>query len=286
MTRSKKPLPPDGEGNSEGPLPLGEDAVSAAGDEPEFSLEQLSQAYAKVIRAQGVNRAPNQNIPPAEDVPRSPKPTESELSDEDDLELVTGELLDPVELDDRRDDAPCRISETTVLESILFVGSPPDLPLTARQLAGMMRDISPKEIAGLVAQLNEQYAAQGAAYRIVQQEKAYQLALLDELKPVRDAFYGEVRSAQLTQQAVEVLAVVAYNQPVSRSQIDKIRQRPSGAILSQLSERQLLAIDPQSESGRDRQYITTDRFLKLFGLGEIGDLPQAQEVDNIDEFFA
>jgi chromosome segregation and condensation protein ScpB len=46
-----------------------------------------------------------------------------------------------------------------------------------------------------------------------------------------------------------------------------------------------LAIDPQSESGRDRQYITTDRFLKLFGLGEIGDLPQAQEVDNIDEFF-
>jgi segregation and condensation protein B len=285
MTRSKKPLPPDSEGNSDGPLPLAEDAVSAAGDEPEFSLEQLSQAYAKVIRAQGVNRAPNQNIPPAEEVPRSPKLTESELSDEDDLELVTGELLDPVELDDRRDDAPCRISETTVLESILFVGSPPDLPLTARQLAGMMRDISPKEIAGLVAQLNEQYAAQGAAYRIVQQEKAYQLALLDELKPVRDAFYGEVRSAQLTQQAVEVLAVVAYNQPVSRSQIDKIRQRPSGAILSQLSERQLLAIDPQSESGRDRQYITTDRFLKLFGLGEIGDLPQAQEVDNIDEFF-
>jgi segregation and condensation protein B len=259
---------------------------SPAGDEPEFSLEQLSQAYAKVIRAQGGNHAAVSGPTSAEaESPARIANDNADASDEDDLELVAGELLDPVELDDRRDDAPCRISETSVLEAILFVGSPPDLPLTARQLASMMRDISPKEIAGLVSQLNEQYAAQGAAYRIIQNEKAYQLALVEELNSIRNAFYGEVRSAQLTQQAVEVLAVVAYNQPISRSQIDKVRQRPSGAILSQLSERHLLAIDPQSETSRDRLYITTDRFLKLFGLGEIGDLPQAQEVDNIDEFF-
>lgn len=262
----------------------GDQAPSAAasapfGDEAEFSLEQLSQAYAKVIRAQGNSGAPPATAGAGQSAEQPP------TGDDDDLELANAELLDPVELDDRRDDAPCRISETSVLESILFVGSPPDLPLTARQLASMIRDISPKEIPGLVTQLNEQYAAQNAAYRIVQLDKAYQLALVDELKPIRDAFYGEVRSAQLTQQAVEVLAVVAYNQPITRSQVDKIRQRTSGALLSQLAERHLLAIDPQSEGSRDRQYITTERFLKLFGLGEIGDLPQAQEVDNIDEFF-
>lgn len=284
MTRSKKQPPDDLTPPAEAGIPEAT-AADSSGDEPEFSLTQLSQAYAKVIRAQGAHRAPEpSSTPPAADR-QLPDPDSSEPSEEDDLELAAEELLDPVELDDRRDNAPCRISETSVLESILFVGSPPDLPLTARQLASMMRDISPKEIAGLVAQLNEQYSAQGAAYRIVKNEKAYQLALLEELQPIRNAFYGEVRSAQLTQQAIEVLAVVAYNQPISRSQIDKIRQRPSGAILSQLTERQLLAIDPQSESSRDRQYITTERFLKLFGLGEVGDLPQAQEVDNIDEFF-
>lgn len=282
MTRSKKQPPNDETGSAEAELP-DEVAAASAGEEPEFSLEQLSQAYAKVIRAQGANRL--QESTPATPDRKGPAPESTETSDEDDCELVAEELLDPVELDDRRDDAPCRISETTVLESILFVGAPPDLPLTARQLASMMRDISPKEIAGLVAQLNEQYTAQGAAYRIVKNEKAYQLALLDELQPIRNAFYGEVRTAQLTQQAIEVLAIVAYNQPISRSQIDKIRQRPSGALLSQLTERQLLSIDPQSESSRDRQYITTERFLQLFGLGEVGDLPQAQEVDNIDEFF-
>jgi segregation and condensation protein B len=269
---------PDDSAQNEEPIDAA-DAPSGA-DEVEFSLEQLSQAYAKVIRGQANHQgAANEGEPIAGG-------TEATPSVEDDLELANSEVLDPVELDDRRDDAPCRITETSVLESILFVGAPPDLPLTAKRLASMMRDISPKEIPGLVEQLNQQYADQNAAYRIVLKEKAFQLAITEDLDSIRSGFYGEVRSAQLTQQAIEVLAVVAYNQPISRNQIDKIRQRPSGALLSQLSERQLLAIDPQSESSRDRLYITTERFLKLFGLGELGDLPQAQEVDNIDEFFS
>lgn len=269
--------------NSEPILPAEErDAEELIGDEIEFSLEQLSQAYAKVIRSQAGSGS--QTGSGTETEPSSP--TESAgAAEEDDAELANSEVLDPVELDDRRDDAPCRITETSVLESILFVGAPPDLPLTAKRLASMMRDISPKEIPGLVGQLNELYDAQGTAYRIIEKDKAYQLALREELQSIRTGFYGEVRSAQLTQQAIEVLAVVAYNQPISRTQIDRIRQRPSGAVLSQLTDRQLLAIDPQSESSRDRHYITTERFLQLFGLGELGDLPQAQEVDNIDEFF-
>lgn len=256
----------------------GLDPEELVGDEIEFSLEQLSQAYAKVIRGQANSGNGSEAEPPS--------PTESPAeTDDEDAELANSEVLDPVELDDRRDDAPCRITETSVLESILFVGAPPELPLTAKRLASMMRDISPKEIPGLVQQLNELYAAQGTAYQIIEKDKAFQLTLREDLESIRAGFYGEVRSAQLTQQAIEVLAVVAYSQPISRSQIDRVRQRPSGAVLSQLTDRQLLAIDPQSESSRDRHYITTERFLKLFGLGELGDLPQAQEVDNIDEFF-
>ena len=148
----------------------GADAPTGA-DEVEFSLEQLSQAYAKVIRGQATHQGAASE---SETVP-----SESELAAnvEDDLELANSEVLDPVELDDRRDDAPCRITETSVLESILFVGAPPDVPLTAKRLASMMRDISPKEIPGLVDQLNQQYAAQNAAYRVISKDKAFQFNL-------------------------------------------------------------------------------------------------------------
>lgn len=254
----------------------GDDAVvpNPEIDEIEFSLDQLSEAYAKVLRGQGGAIAGD-----------DPIVTGPGGDTEDPADLDAGEVLDPVDLDDRRDDAPCPITEMSVLEAILFVGVPPDVRLSAKKLASLMRDISPKEIPLLVNELNQRYEAEGAAYRITHQNGNYQLVLSEDLHAIRDPFYGEVREAQLTHQAVEVLAIVAYHQPVARSQVDKIRHRPSGAVLSQLCERKLLALDPASESTRDRRYVTTDRFLQLFGLAEIGDLPQAQEVDNIDEFF-
>ena len=79
--------------------------------------------------------------------------------------------------------------------------------------------------------------------------------------------------------AVEVLSLVAYNQPITSEKISALRGHPSGAIVSQLVRRQLLQMKRPKESPRTPVYHTTPRFLRLFGLEDLEDLPQAQEVE-------
>ena len=88
---------------------------------------------------------------------------------------------------------------------------------------------------------------------------------------------------RLSQSVIDVLAVVAYNQPVTRDQVDKIRGRSSGSVLNQLVRRELLSIEPGKTDPKVRYYSTTDRFLDLFHLEEIADLPQSHEVSDIEE---
>jgi len=146
-----------------------------------------------------------------------------------------------------------------------------------------MRDVSPKEVKALVEELNESYQREGAAYRIVLQDKAYRMELASEFESVRERFYGEVRTARLSQPAIDVLSIVAYHQPISREQVDKIRIRKSGSLLTQLLRRQLLDIRTTDTSPPKRQYVTTEKFLNMFGLEGLEDLPQAHEVSSIDE---
>ena len=97
--------------------------------------------------------------------------------------------------------------------------------------------------------------------------------------PVRNRFYGKVREARLSQAAVDVLAIVAYQQPLSSEQVSRLRGRPCSHVLSQLVRRGLLRIERRGEKLRTPYYFTTDRFLELFGLESLEDLPQSEELD-------
>ena len=88
-----------------------------------------------------------------------------------------------------------------------------------------------------------------------------------------------MREARLSQAAIDVLAIVAYQQPLSAEQIGAVRGKPSGAVLSQLVHRGLLRIERQPGKRPNVQYFTTDRFLHLFGLQTLADLPQSEELD-------
>lgn len=254
----------------------------------ELSLDQLSQAYAEVLRSQNVDRAPTDTLP------RDDEPNDvSDRLDAQQQALVdlatsrrepTAPGLDPVE-EDERDNAPCPIQPDTLLEAILFVGAPPDVKLTSRKIASVMRDVSPKEINQLVKQLNKRYETANAPYRIVSESGNLQLKLLDdpELAQVRRQFYGEVRQARLSQAAVEVLSIVAYHQPVTREEVEKIRGKPSGALLNQLTRRLLVAFEVTDTKPRKRLYRTTERFLELFGLDSVDDLPQTSAATDLEE---
>jgi segregation and condensation protein B len=156
---------------------------------------------------------------------------------------------------------------------MLFVGNRDSSPLPPAKAAELMRGVEPGEIAGLVDELNARYDAAGCAYQIVSEGAGYRLTLRAEHHPLREKFYGRVREAKLSQSAVDVLAVVAYQQPLTGEQVGRLRGRPSGHILAQLVHRQLLRIEREGPR-RTARYYTTERFLELFGLASLDDLPR------------
>jgi segregation and condensation protein B len=95
---------------------------------------------------------------------------------------------------------------------------------------------------------------------------------------LRDRFYGRVRDARLSRAAVDVLAIVAYRQPVTARQIAELRGRPSGRLLAQLVRRRLLRVHRPAGPRAPAEYQTADRFLELFGLGSVDDLPQSEDL--------
>jgi segregation and condensation protein B len=102
--------------------------------------------------------------------------------------------------------------------------------------------------------------------------------LREEFNFVRERLYGRPRAARLSPAAIEVLAIVAYNEPVTAEQVARLRGTASGPVLAQLVRRELVKIE---RSGDKRQacYITAPRFLELFGLASLQDLPRSKDVD-------
>lgn len=171
----------------------------------------------------------------------------------------------------------CPVSPQTILEALLFVGNRDGLPITARQAAELMRGVETGEIGDLVDALNQRYASRGCPYHIVDEDAGYRLTLHKSFTSLRDRFYGRIREARLSQAAVDVLAIVAYRQPISAEQIRQLRGKPSGRLLSQLVRRGLLRVQRGESPPRKLLYSTDSRFLELFGLDSLDDLPQSEE---------
>lgn len=235
------------------------DASAAETPTPDVSLEQLSDAFQQMLDPEGAAAA------------------SAEVADEEAAELAADESIDAVE-DDDADDA-CPISPQTILEAMLFVGDANNEPLTAERVAELIRGVEPEEVDELVQELNTQYEATGRPYEIRTEAAGFRLALREEFRRVADRFYGRVKEARLSQAAIEVLALVAYNQPLSSHKVNELRGHPSGPILSQLVRRELLRMERPTEKPRTPVYHTTPRFLQLFGLSKIEELPQAEELE-------
>ena len=248
-------------------------------DEHGLPLDELTQAYADLI-ARGddpYTPLPDADAGPAdlladEDAAEDSADDSAEESEQADDPAQSAEPPDPVE-----SEAACEVSPRTILEAMLFVGHPENLSLTSEKVASLMRGVRAQEIDELVAELNRGYDEEGCPYRIESTGAGYRLVLRDEFHSLRDVFYGRVKAAKLSQAAVDVLAIVAYRQPLTREDVDALRGRPSGALLAQLVRRQLLRVERSHDQPRTPRFCTTDRFLQLFGLHGLGDLPQTPE---------
>jgi segregation and condensation protein B len=163
-----------------------------------------------------------------------------------------------------------------LLEALLFMGG---APLTTERAAQAIRGLSPSQFTEAIQTLSREYQRQGRPYGIHLQDNGYVLKLRSEFKSIEERLYGLNRQARLSSAAIDVLSLVAYRQPVSKQDIDGIRGSDSGGILRQLLRRGLVRVtDRQEKSGREIFYATTPRFLELFQLNSLDELPQTQDL--------
>tara|TARA_B100000945_G_scaffold318227_1_gene322640 strand:+ start:1496 stop:2296 length:801 start_codon:yes stop_codon:yes gene_type:complete len=189
------------------------------------------------------------------------------------------ENAEPVSFQEVSEEA-AELSPRSILEAMLFVGDPGGQPLEAAKVAAMMRGVSVQEIDALVSDLNRGYDEAGSVFEIRLENAGYVMGLREEHDQLRERFYGRIRETKLSQMAIDVLAVVAYNQGISRQEIDAMRDHSSGSVLSQLVRRQMLRLERTDDKPRKTIYFTTERFLKVFGLDNVEDLPQAMILDH------
>lgn len=231
-----------------------------------ISLHELTEAIAQAMGHPPAAH-PDQPAPP---VAEAGTPPQAEVPPTDEM---------PLEADASADDA-CPISPSSILEALLFVGNRDRRPVSAKQAADLMRGVEPAEIPSLVDALNRRYQQSGCPYHVVSEGSGYRLTLHQSLGAVRNRFLGRIRETRLSQAAVDVLAVVAYRQPITGEEVSQARGKPSGRLLGQLVRRGLLRLDRPDPTTRAAHYRTAGRFLRLFGLRSLKDLPQTEDLDD------
>lgn len=150
-------------------------------------------------------------------------------------------------------------------------------PLTAGRLAEMLDLAATKPVRMAIKALNQQYEAGSRSFRVEQVAGGYQILTLPEFGEHLKKLHQREADAKLTKAALETLAIVAYKQPILRADVEAIRGCACGETIRSLMEKHLVKIAGRAEEpGRPILYGTTKRFLELFGLNSLRDLPQPE----------
>jgi segregation and condensation protein B len=165
-----------------------------------------------------------------------------------------------------------------IIEALLFLGGP---PLSAVGACEHIRGLTPAQFVQTIDQLNRDYRAQGRPYRIQPKEQGFELTLLPKFRPVLDRLYGSLREARLSPAALDVLALVAYRQPVTRQEVESLRGMECTSVLRQLVRYGLIALQRGQGQPGDVCYSTTARFLQMFQLRSLEDLPRTQDLQRL-----
>ncbi len=231
-------------------------------DSEELSLDDLGAAYARAAAIHDPEAFANND--------------ESENGSDDDANAD----LDDAFLDDAPAEEDELVTPEAIIEGALFIGHPENKLMTEQRLAALMREVTPEEVVELIEKLNQSYREAGQALRIIRDDQGYRMTISPEVEQVRRSFLGKVREVKLAQAAIEVLALVVYQPGISAQKVQDQRGRECGPLLNQLVRRQLLSIERKipEEGGRALpHYYPTERFLTLFELESLDDLPQVEE---------
>ncbi len=162
------------------------------------------------------------------------------------------------------------------IEAILLTT---DVPLTSAKIAQVAAAASQSEVTKAIAELNDRYDEIGASFQIKAIAGGYQIQTRPEYDHVVSRLHEDRREQKLSQAALETLAIVAYRQPILRADIEAIRGVACGEVLRTLMDKQLGKIVGRADVlGRPLLYGTTRKFLEVFGLSRLEDLPNIEEL--------
>ena len=162
-----------------------------------------------------------------------------------------------------------------IVEAVLFASSE---PLSPQRLVQILGTADVKTVRRIVDQLNDNYGQIGAAFSIEQIAGGYQLLTRADFNNWLSKLHSSRAEQKLSHAALETLAVVAYKQPILRVDIEAVRGVASGEMLRSLMEKGLIKIVGRAEElGRPMLYGSTRKFLEVFGLGSLKDLPKVEE---------
>ena len=167
-----------------------------------------------------------------------------------------------------------------IIESLLFVA---ETPLTVDHLKGILEGVEPATIREALDELTTEYEARDGGFVLRQVAGGYQFRTQGRYNEWIKRLI-KPSTPRLSKPAMETLAIIAYNQPIIRSDIEHIRGVDSGGVIRMLMERKLIRVLGRKEiPGRPLIYATTKHFLEVFELKDLKDLPTPKEIEELSK---
>ena len=257
-----------------------EDETVAYGETDEWGSNDLEAAYRKALEANDNVEWEFNHLDPAEESTEYDDSPEESPNDAvaDDVAAATDEDSEPAsQPNSNPNPIPQRVTARQVIEAAIFVGGE---PLTSKKLCYMLKgDYDLDAVERAIEDLNLQYIDEARPYEFRLGEGGYRMVLREEFERIRNRVFGiGPREVKLSQDVLEVLALVAYRQPITSEEIEELGKEKPGPFLRQLLRRELISLERDTENRKRVTYSTSKRFLSLFGIGSLDELPQADEL--------
>ena len=166
-----------------------------------------------------------------------------------------------------------------VVEALIFAS---DIPISLEQIRGFIEETTVAQVRKAIETLNLEYKQSGRAFDIIQVAGGFQMVTRQSYSSWVKKLFHKRSKARLSQAALETLSIVAFKQPVPKSEISGVRGVSSDGVINTLLERKLVTIAGRSEGpGRPLLYRTTREFLRYFGVNSISDLPKPREIEDL-----
>jgi segregation and condensation protein B len=174
---------------------------------------------------------------------------------------------------------------TPQVESLIFAATQPiSLEEIRHCLATVFeRNFEDEEIVSIIEELKARYTNPQFAFELVDISGGYQFLTKGAYHETVGTFLRQTTSRKLSKSALETLAIVAYKQPVTKSELEQIRGVSCDYALQKLLEKELVEIKGRSEApGRPLLYATSERFTNYFGINSLADLPKLKDFKQVD----